>query len=79
MYPKFEKFDLPVWALSYMINADPSGLEDGEIKMIDAWMERRGIAWACTPEEDDGPIHFDPCPVFGLGADVVPCYCAMMA
>ena len=74
---KFELYDLPEWSLCYLINGDATGLEDEEIAMIDAWMERAGVAWVCPPEEEDGGPHFDPRPVFGLGADVLPCYCAM--
>lgn len=74
---RYEKFDLPDWSLCYLINGDATGLSDEETAEIDAWMERAGVAWACPPEEEDGVPHYDPAPVFGLGAEVWPCYCAM--
>ena len=75
--PKFEKYDIPTWALGYLINGDRTGLEDGEITMINDWTNREGVAWVCTPEEEDGGEHFDPSPAFGLGAMAIPCWCAM--
>jgi len=29
------EFTLPIWASSYLINSDPSGLEDDDIQLID--------------------------------------------
>ena len=77
--PKFEKYDIPTWALCYLINGDRTGLEDGEIAMINEWTNRAGVAWVCPPEEEDGPEFFDPRPEFGPACAVLPCYCAVRA
>lgn len=64
---KFELYNLPVWSLCYLINGDAEGLEDEEIAMIDAWMERAGVAWVCPPEEEDGGAALRPVPRFRSG------------
>lgn len=75
---RFEIYEIPDWALCYMINGDATGLTAGEVSEINAWMKRAGVAWVCDPEEEDGPAHFDPRPVFGEGAMVYACHCAMI-
>lgn len=66
---------IPVWALCYLINADPSGLEDDEIKSIDKWMEQSGVKYVCIPEEENP--YFSAFPAFGLASDVYDCICVL--
>ena len=77
MKPTFEKKSVPTWALCYLINGDKTGLEDDEIRMVNDWMDRAGVAWVCPPEEEDGGESFEIFPEFGEATMVVPCYCAM--
>ena len=67
---------VPVWALCYLINADPSGLEDSEINAVDKWMEQSGVKYVCAPEEENAP-YFSAFPAFGLAADVIDCTCVL--
>jgi hypothetical protein len=55
------------WA-SYLINADPSGLEDEEIAECDAWIEAEGLG-APVNCEDAGFIHYHGARQFALPAD----------
>jgi hypothetical protein len=74
---------MPAYALSYLINADSSGLEDDDKKEIDFFMRefydeanREGGSIVISPEEDEhGNIepHFYWRPAFGLPCDVVDC------
>lgn len=45
-------YTLPVYWASYLINGDPSGLNDGEQETIDRWMrnERPGYPVDCGDE-----------------------------
>lgn len=43
---------VPTWAIGYMVNGDPTGLEDDEIKEIDEWM---GKYKACVVEPKGEP------------------------
>ena len=46
---------IPTWALAYLINGDPSGLEDEDIAMVDKWQDRSGVYNVCVPNDDDAP------------------------
>ena len=62
--------NIPTWALSYLVNDDPSGLEDEDIELVDEWIKREGLGF-CVDVSDEEP-SFTYHPAFGLGADVVP-------
>ena len=41
---RFETIEkIPTWALCYIINGDPTGLSDEDIKMVDGFMQK----WRC--------------------------------
>lgn len=40
---KFETYNLPAYWASYLINGDSTGLEEEEIKEVDAFLERNGL------------------------------------
>lgn len=65
---------IPDWALGYLINGDPSGLEDEDIEMIDDWQRRSGIGTVVCPNDDDEP-YFTSHPAFGKACDVYDCVC----
>jgi hypothetical protein len=76
---EYTELNIPSYALPYLVNNDPSGLEDNEIKIIDNYMdqyyseakEKNGHV-IFSPENDTEPgfIHF---PEFGLACDCIPC------
>ena len=38
---RFETIEkIPTWALCYIINGDPTGLSDEDIKMVDGFMQK---------------------------------------
>lgn len=60
---------VPTWAIGYMVNGDPTGLEDDEIKEIDEWM---GKYKACVVEPKGEP-YFTHYPLFGKACEVYDC------
>lgn len=67
MYRTVEK--VPTWAIGYMVNGDPTGLEDDEIKEIDEWMGKNK-AWVTATE---GEPYFTHYPLFGKDSEVYDC------
>lgn len=73
--------DCPTWALSYLVNGDASGLEDGEAEQVDEWVkentERLQAKYPGASIEllfDDGEgDEFNPSPAFGLACATVQC------
>jgi len=55
------------WA-SYLINGDASGLDDGEDKLVDAWLESLNWGLPCGCE-DAGFIHWHDARQYALPAD----------
>jgi hypothetical protein len=77
MTPRFELItDIPDWSLNYLINGDPTGLDEEEIQMCENWLKKEGIAWVCPPEED-ATSGFSDYPAFGRPCITFDCYCAM--
>lgn len=74
MRTQFIKEPIPVWALSALINADYTGLEDEDITAVEQWLDTTGYSQVCCPEEDD-EMYFAPYPAFGLASDVIDCWC----
>lgn len=70
--------EIPNWALSYLVNADASGLEDGEQAQVDEWHKDccDALAKEC-PEAvidlwtEDGEGGFTHHPAFGLACDCI--------
>lgn len=68
----------PDYALGYMVNADASGLEDEDIKAVDAYMQwyydrakeiNGHVIFSCGDDE----AYFTWNPEFGLACNVVDC------
>ena len=72
-------FDMPDWALSYVVNGDASGLTDEEEAMVDDWLRacidnlQADRPECCAqPEVDlDAEPSFNPFPAFGLACTTV--------
>jgi hypothetical protein len=67
---------LPTWSLSYLVNADPSGLTDEDVKLVDAWCDRNNVQLVCPINdsvEADMQPYFTPFPAFGKACDVIDC------
>ena len=68
-YRKFITYDnIPEYALSYLVNDDPSGLEEEDIKNIDEFIEREELG-ACVDWGEEA--SFTSRPAFGLATDCV--------
>ena len=65
---------IPTWALSYLVNADDSGLDAEDKKTVDEWVERtrNGGRIDLCPWSDGEP-YFTWYPAFGLACDVEDC------
>lgn len=66
---------IPTWSLCYLINGDRTGLTDGEIRMIDEWMNdwQVQIVSPRTDGEDNAQPYFSHYPLFGLPTEVEDC------
>lgn len=73
MYWTVEK--VPTWAIGYMVNGDPTGLWDEEIKEIDEWMEENEVRVV----EPKGEPYFTRDPLFGKACEVYDCTIACYA
>ena len=79
--------DVPVWAISYLVNGDASGLDYGEADMVDDWKSGiteclRAMYPGCFVDflmDDNSEPSFCPHPAFGLAADCIPAVLAVMA
>lgn len=66
--------NVPTWALSYLVNGDASGLEEGEQEMIDKWWEdcAKALPSDCHLQfHSDDSEFFTWSPAFGLAATCV--------
>lgn len=66
---------MPCYALCYLVNSDPTGLTDDEIKEIDEIVRRRKI-YDVIPFSDDEPqgqTYFSYYPFFGKPCEVADC------
>lgn len=68
---------IPAWAMPYIFNADCSGIEDEDIKLVDDWFESlKKEGWG-YPEislvDHDADPSFTYCPEFGLPCDCYEC------
>ena len=69
---------MPTYALCYLINADPSGLEPKEVKLINTSMRfYENIAKMYNGNIVYSPVNDEPYftwnPEFGLACDVIDC------
>lgn len=71
--------NIPAYALPYLVNSDPSGLDLHDITAIDAFMaefeeqaEQAHGSVIFAPDPDAEP-HFTWSPAFGLACEVEPC------
>lgn len=67
MFRTVEK--VPTWAISYMVNGDPTGLEEDEIKEIDEWMRKYKVLVV----DPTGEPYFTHYPLFGKACEVYDC------
>ena len=75
---EYTELKVPSYALSYLVNADASGLEDEDIKATDNYMrqyyeeaEKAGGHVIFSPSDEEP--YFTHTPEFGLPCDVVDC------
>lgn len=65
-------YNVPTYALPYLINADPSGLSDEEIAAIDGWyagLAVEGLSFTLDVVDSEAAPYFSSCPAFGLPAE----------
>lgn len=69
--PKFTTVSgIPCWAASYFANADSSGLDDGDRKLVNDYEKKllkEGLRLVAPIE--DTRNEFNPCPAFGPACD----------
>lgn len=66
---------IPTWALASIINADDSGLENEDIRLIQEWFASTGFDYVVLPKDCNYHEYFTHCPAFGKPCDVVDCEC----
>ena len=72
---QFESVEnIPTWSLPYLINDDPTGLTDEEIKMVDDFVKQWQVQ-TVSPIEVNGEVQpeLSSYPLFGQAAEVEPC------
>ncbi len=72
----YSELPIPEYALSYLINDDPSALEDGEIKMVDEYIKGFEIKegqYMTVNIDSENEAYFTNSPEFGLPCNVVDC------
>lgn len=72
---KFESIEkIPTWSLPYIINADPTGLTDEEIQLVDDFVSQWKVQVVSPIEVDGEPQpEFSYYPLFGKATEVEPC------
>lgn len=79
VYAEYDELPIPTYALSYLVNGDSSGIEESDVKVIDAYMsdyyneakEVDGhVIFSCDTE---GDTYFTWNPEFGLACEVEDC------
>lgn len=73
---KIVEYRLPDWALPYLINSDPSGLEDADIEKVDRFVAAqlaRGYAQFHVTMPDGEKYFAHSNDIDGLGADCYDC------
>jgi len=61
-----EKYDLPAYWASYLINGDASGISDSDKQNCDAWLEHKKLPAPCDCSEESHFGRFE-----GLGCDLL--------
>ncbi len=72
---QFESVEnIPTWSLPYLINDDPTGLTDEEIKMVDDFVKQWQVQ-TVSPIEVNGEAQpeLSSYPLFSQAAEVEPC------
>ena len=67
---------VPTYALSYLVNGDPSGLTDEERAMIDDLLRSQSVELVSPDWEDEATAsqpYFSSVPWFGQPTEVVDC------
>ena len=71
--PKFTTVEkVPDWAVCYLVNADPSGLDDQDRQLVDEYVDRlykRGLRLVYPIDGTES--EFEPYPAFGLACGTV--------
>lgn len=70
---------IPDWAASYLVNDDPSSLEEEDIKLVDDFCDKlfqQGYRLVCPTEDDQS--YFTWHPAFGLACNVSDWYAEVM-
>ena len=65
-------YQVPAYALSYLINGDASGIDDADIETIDRWADSLPAGYTLDPDFDSEP-EFTAHPAFGLAVECIPC------
>lgn len=63
---------IPAWALPYLVNGDPTGLEGYEKEMVDDWYCKNDVE-GVYPDAMGSEDYFSRHPAFGLPTQVVDC------
>lgn len=76
---EFTTEKIPTWALCYLINGDPTGLDNDDIAVVDEWYNTNRVVIVSVSDILDGTCnpYFTRFPAFGLPCDVVDCQVAI--
>lgn len=71
-----DKYNVPEWAMLYLVNGDSYGITEDEKEMINQWMRDNNIMEVIWPVDEDP--HFSRRPAFGKACMVYECECVIV-
>ena len=62
------EYDIPSWAICYLVYGDKDGLTDEDIITVDTFLEQNNLV-SCGIDVTEEYDEFNTCPAFGLACD----------
>lgn len=62
----YETYTLPEHWASYLVNSDPTGLEDDEQQTVDRFVDCEGLGHCVEVSEDTSYVHYHDARLYGV-------------